>query len=554
MNPQQPDTLLARLKELGIATPQQIEQAKQEQAKTQERFGSVLVKLGMIRDAESGKRLAPQLGWMPAKLEASQVEVVAHPRLPMDLCRAHRIVPIQGPANDHVLVATDDPFTLFALEWLAQRCGATLDAVLVREQDLDALLLRLDRQAPTAVGTPASGIVTPPGETVTATDEPIIRLVDSILTEAVRMRASDVHIEPSADRLKVRYRIDGVLRDASSPPKALHGPVTSRIKIMAGLNIAEKRLPQDGRLQLEVEGSPLDVRVSILPALHGEAIVMRLLRRGQSLLTLKDLGMSQRDEPLWQELVARPYGMVLVTGPTGSGKTTTLYTTLAALNRPERKLITVEDPVEYQLAGVNQVHVKAAIGLTFAAGLRAMLRQAPDIIMVGEIRDQETAQIAIQAALTGHLIFSTLHTNDAPSAVTRLIDMGVAAFLVASTVQGVLAQRLVRRVCPSCRHMRAATKDEHAFLGEPAVKELAVGRGCEQCHGTGFYGRIGIYELLVLSDALRQLIVTSSQASKLKQQAVREGMRTLREDGRLKVREGSTTVAEVLRATAEEWG
>jgi type II secretion system protein E len=386
---------------------------------------------------------------------------------------------------------------------------------------------------------------------VSASDEPIIRLVDSVLGEAVRMRASDIHIEPLADRLKVRYRIDGVLRDVNTPPKALQGPIISRIKILAGLNIAEKRLPQDGRLQLTADTKPLDVRISTLPVLHGESIVMRLLDRSQSVRGLHELGMSPEDERRWEALIRRPYGMVLVTGPTGSGKTTTLYATLGTLNRPDRKLITVEDPVESQLAGVNQVHVKAAVGLTFAAGLRAMLRQAPDVIMVGEIRDQETAQIAIQAALTGHLVFSTLHTNDASSAVTRLIDMGIAPFLVASTIQGVLAQRLVRRLCPSCQERHAPTPEEQTFLGKPEVSQVCEGRGCEQCHRSGYYGRIGIYELLALSDAIRQLVVMKSQASSLMQRAIQEGMRTLRDDGKLKVREGLTTVAEILRATPE---
>jgi general secretion pathway protein E/type IV pilus assembly protein PilB len=327
--------------------------------------------------------------------------------------------------------------------------------------------------------------------------------------------------------------------------------MTSRIKIMAGLNIAEKRLPQDGRIEFAFQGNPLDVRVSTLPALHGESIVMRLLNRTQSLKGLKDLTLAEGDRKRWEALIRRPYGMVLVTGPTGSGKTTTLYATLACLNRPDRKLITVEDPVEYQLPGINQVSVKASIGMTFAAGLRAMLRQAPDIIMVGEIRDQETAQIAIQAALTGHLVFSTLHTNDAPSAVTRLIDMGIAPFLVASTVQGAMAQRLVRQICPSCKAQRLATSDEQAFLGEPQMDQVWEGRGCDNCHGSGYFGRLGIYELLEMTDAMRGLIVSKSQASSLRAQALQEGMCMLRDDGRRKVRDGATTVAEILRATPE---
>jgi len=375
-----------------------------------------------------------------------------------------------------------------------------------------------------------------------------------MLAEAVRMRASDIHIEPGKDEVRVRYRIDGVLHDVNSPPKALQGPIVSRIKIMGGLNIAEKRLPQDGRLQLSAEGRPLDVRISTLPAMYGESIVMRLLDRSQPIRGLAEMGLLPEDQALWEELLHRPHGMVLVTGPTGSGKTTTLYGALAMLNQPDHKLITVEDPVEYQLAGVNQVLVKSSIGLTFAAGLRAMLRQAPDIIMVGEIRDQETAQIAIQAALTGHLVFSTLHTNDAPSTVTRLIDMGIAPFLVASTVQGVLAQRLVRRICPACRITDHATPEERAFLGEPEVAQLIRSNGCDKCHGSGFFGRIGVYELLRITEPVRQLIVKKASASAIRAAAIKEGMRTLRDDGIVKIREGLTTMAEVLRVVTETEG
>jgi type II secretory ATPase GspE/PulE/Tfp pilus assembly ATPase PilB-like protein len=360
-----------------------------------------------------------------------------------------------------------------------------------------------------------------------------------------------VHVEPEKESVRVRYRVDGVLRDVNSPPRALQGPIVSRIKIMAGLNIAEKRLPQDGRLQLTVEHRSLDVRISTLPASHGESIVMRLLDRSQPIQGLAEMGMLPDEQRRWDELIHRPHGMVLVTGPTGSGKTTTLYGALAILNQPDRKLITVEDPVEYQLSGVNQVLVKSSIGLTFAAGLRSMLRQAPDVIMVGEIRDQETAQIAVQAALTGHLVLSTLHTNDAPSAITRLIDMGIPPFLIASTVQGVVAQRLVRRICPDCRITDNATAEERAFLGPPEVAQVIRSNGCDKCHGSGFFGRIGVFELLTVSEAIRQLIVGKPTSSTIRQAALKEGMRGLREDGCAKIREGFTTMPEVLRVVLD---
>jgi len=630
---QRVDWLKAQLKELGIAAPEQVDQAQREQEASKERFGAVLARLGVLRDAEAGKRLTLQLGWMPQRCAMQSIMIVPNNQLNADWCRIHHVALVsQGPESPPVFV-TDDPLTLAALGWVQRRTGISADLALVREVDLQELLQRVDQPhlaatppptanplaappptasvkppapAPTvapspttnkpapstvaqakspsiAVPTPAltavppaapvtpkpappqaAPVVPPPKPSVQAPvpaphtsqpaaagEDPIIQLVDSLLTEAVRMRASDIHVEPLADKLRVRYRVDGVLHDVSSPPKPLQGSVTSRIKIMAGLNIAEKRHPQDGRLEVVADTRSLDVRVSTLPALHGESIVMRLLNRNQSLVGVRELGLSEAEYVRWEQLIRRPYGMVLVTGPTGSGKTTTLYATLGFLNRPERKLITVEDPVEYQLSGVNQVSVKPTIGLTFAAGLRAMLRQAPDVIMVGEIRDAETAQIAIQAALTGHLVFSTLHTNDSPSAVTRLMDMGIAPFLVASTVQGAMAQRLVRKVCGSCRVMRPPTPEEVAFLGEPAPAEVAEGRGCERCHGSGYFGRVGIYELLVLSDTLRGLVVSKSQASGLKQQAVKEGMRTLRDDGRLKVRDGHTTMAEILKATPE---
>lgn len=560
---QQQQAVLTRLQTLGVASPPQLEQARQEQAKTQERIGVVLFRLRLLRDPDSGKRFTSQLGWSPAPIDLSGVDEQAVRMLPSNVCRAHRVVPIQAPAPGRVVLATDDPLTVVAHDWFARQCGADPDWMLVTERDLESLLARLDQpalsNAPPPSATPLPPPVTPslspkPTPSLKAPasqEEPIIHLVDSLLAEAVKDRASDIHLEPLADRTNVRYRIDGVLHAVNSPPKALQGPVTSRIKIMAGLDIAEKRLPQDGRLQVTVEENPLDVRVSTLPALHGESIVMRLLDRRQAIRGVAELGLAGDDQQRWEELIHRSYGMVLVTGPTGSGKTTTLYATLAALNRPERKLITIEDPVEYRLPGINQVHVKASIGLTFAAGLRAMLRQAPDVIMVGEIRDQETAQIAIQAALTGHLVFSTLHTNDAPTAITRLIDMNIAPFLVASTIQGVMAQRLVRRICPACRVVRAPTPEEQMFLGEPFIAEVAEGKGCDACRQTGYSGRIGIYELLTLNDALRQLVVNKSQASLLRRQAVKDGMRTLRDDGRRKVREGQTTMAEILRATPD---
>ncbi|MBI2495687.1 MAG: Flp pilus assembly complex ATPase component TadA [Candidatus Omnitrophica bacterium] len=553
MVPLRPETLVARLRDLGIATPQQIEQAKQELANTQERFSAILMRQGLLRDADAGKRLAAQCGSVPQPLDARPAPTPSAAQIPTPVWRRHRLMPMREEGGKLLLV-TDDPLSVFALDFFQSRCGCVMEAALIREEDFADLLGATDQPSARKADaishtdqTPSVAAEVEPG----SSDEPIIRLVDSMLAEAVRRRASDIHIEPGTARLRVRYRIDGVLHEVTSPPPALHGPLVSRVKIMAGLNIAEKRLPQDGRLQLAVEHRSMDVRISTLPASHGESIVMRLLDRSQPTRGLPELGLLPEEQARWAELIRRPHGMVLATGPTGSGKTTTLYGALALLNQPNRKLITVEDPVEYQLPGVNQVAVKPSIGLTFAAGLRSMLRQAPDVIRVGEIRDQETAQIAVQAALTGHLVLSTLHTNDAPSAITRLIDMGLPPFLIASTVQGVLAQRLVRRICPDCRITDNATLEERQFLEASEMAQVIRSNGCDRCHGSGFFGRVGIFELLTVTGAIRALIVRKPTASALRQAALRAGMRSLREDGRLKVREGLTTVAEVMRVVLD---
>ena len=383
---------------------------------------------------------------------------------------------------------------------------------------------------------------------------PIIRLVGLILTEALRRRASDIHLEPLKDRFRVRYRIDGVCHEVLTPPRTLQGLVLSRIKIMAGMDIAEKRLPQDGRIRIRLSGKEIDLRVSSLPGLYGESIVMRILDKSTLLLDLEKLGFSRQDQLKFESLITLPHGIILVTGPTGSGKTTTLYAVLGRINRPDRKLITVEEPVEYQLTGINQAQVKPEIGLTFAKILREMLRQAPDIIMVGEIRDTETAQIAVSAALTGHLVLSTLHTNDAPGAMTRLIDMGVPSFLVASSVQGVLAQRLVRKICSNCKEPYTPSSYELMEIGLPDTggKKFFRGRGCDVCNQTGYHGREAIFEILPVTDEIRELVIHNAPSAEIRQKARELGMKTLREDGWEKVFSGETTVTEVARVTGSD--
>ncbi|RJQ13289.1 MAG: type II secretion system protein GspE [Nitrospiraceae bacterium] len=386
-----------------------------------------------------------------------------------------------------------------------------------------------------------------------ASEAPIIKLVNMLISRSVESRASDIHIEPFEDELKIRYRIDGVLYEVESIPKKLQAAIISRIKIMAKLNIAERRLPQDGRIKLKVAEREIDMRVSTIPVLYGESVVMRILSKEGIVVDLDLLGFSSQMLSAFNQLIKKPNGIILVTGPTGSGKTTTLYGALDKINSPDRKIITVEDPIEYQLNGINQIQMKPQIGLNFATTLRHVVRQDPDIIMIGEIRDLETAEIAIQSALTGHLVFSTLHTNDAPSAITRLIDMGLENFLLSSTIRGILAQRLVRVICPVCKEIDTSTADreELGVLGIGSDAPLYKGRGCEKCTHTGYYGRSGIFELLVVTDEIRRLVLKDADSGQIREAARKDGMKTLMEDGAEKIRSGVTTLSEILKVTQE---
>jgi type II secretion system protein E len=406
---------------------------------------------------------------------------------------------------------------------------------------------------------PASVSAEPAEDDVTvlrdmAFEAPVVRLVNLLIDEAVGLDASDIHVEPFEESLRIRYRIDGLLYDQEAPPRRLQAAVTSRIKIMAEMNIAERRLPQDGRIRLSARGRRVDIRVSTVPTIHGESIVMRLLDRSSMFRPFDELGLEAGPAKTLESLIRRPHGMVLVTGPTGAGKTTTLYAALDKVNAPERKIITIEDPVEYQLKGVNQIPVRPSIGLTFASGLRHIVRQDPDVILVGEIRDRETAEIAIQAALTGHLVLSTLHTNDAAGAVTRLEDMGCEPYLVCSALIGVLAQRLVRRICAGCRAPDSPDPADLLALGitDTGGATLWRGAGCDSCRGTGYRGRTGIYELLRLTEDARELVLGKAPAGALRRHAVAHGMRTLRLDGWDKALAGVTTVAEIVRVTQED--
>lgn len=489
-------------------------------------------------------------------------------RVPREFAVRHRLLPILERRGG-LVIAMADPDDTDARDAVEFRLGMPADAVAAPAEEIAAAIDRCYGKTPTALDEwgrdasadgAASRLVRsddsrPGSENVTVGDEdaPIIQLVHRILADAIRRGASDIHLEPLEKRFRVRYRIDGVLLEVENPPKRLQLAIVSRLKIMAHISIAEKRMPQDGRIRTIVDGRALDLRVSSLPTTHGESIVMRILDQRSVRLGLAELGFLPEDAAAFEKAIALPDGIVLVTGPTGSGKTTTLYGCLHHLNQPDRKIITVEDPVEYQLAGINQVPVRPEIGMTFASALRAMLRQAPNVVMVGEIRDLETAEIAINASLTGHMVFSTLHTNDAPGAVTRLIDLGVKPFLVATSLRAVVAQRLVRKVCVACRRPHRPEPWELRGLGlDPATADaggFAKGAGCAACDGTGYRGRMGIFELMVFDDELQRMIHGGAGTAALREKACALGMRTTREDGARKASAGLTTIEEVVSIT-----
>jgi general secretion pathway protein E len=482
-----------------------------------------------------------------------------------DFFKLARMVPVMIEGAE-LVVATTDPLDVSRLHALELAAGMRVKPVLAREKEIAARIEALYSSTYAPDGNQESLAHQLEGigdeEDVAhlrdmASEVPVIRLVNQMLVRALESRASDVHIEPFENQLKVRYRIDGILHEVESPPRQLKAAVISRLKILAQLNIAERRLPQDGRIKTRLAGKDVDLRIATVPTLYGESVVIRLLERGQIFTELDTLGFPPVPLAHFNEMILKPHGMILVTGPTGSGKTTTLYGALQKINDPGKKIITIEDPVEYQLSGVNQIHVKPQIGLTFANGLRSIVRQDPDVIMVGEIRDAETAEIAVQAALTGHLVFSTLHTNDAAGAISRLLEMGVQDYLLSSSLLGVLAQRLVRRLCPNCRKEIPFT-DLDGVAAELNLRESSSlntvweAVGCNSCSGTGYLGRVGIFELLPVTSEICKVIVRRADAGTIRSLAVQQGMRLLREDGWDKVRQGVTTLAEVLRVTREE--
>ncbi len=534
------------------------------------RLGEVLLRLRAINEDQLLHALALQfeMPWLP-HLDMAQVDHEWIKKVPIHFARRYRILPIKVEEGS-VLVAITDPLETMALDDLRLLLGIPVKPVLTTGTALLACLNRVYDEAASPAGAEQvmedmaasenldqlAHELDEPQDLLDATDEaPIIRLVNSVLFQAVRQRASDIHFESFERGLVVRYRIDGVLYPVLTPPKHLQSRIIARLKIMAGLNIAEKRLPQDGRFAIRTAGKDVDLRVSVLPTSHGERVVLRLLEKENRLLNLSEMGFTPERLGVIQQLIQLAHGIILVTGPTGSGKTTTLYAALTQINAPDKNIITVEDPVEYQLLGVGQMQVNPKINLTFAAGLRSILRQDPDVIMIGEIRDRETAEIAIHASLTGHLVFSTLHTNDAASAATRLIDMGIEPFLVASSVVAVLAQRLLRQVCPDCKQGYHPDDDELIRLGIVPSKTRQTfyrGAGCQACSQTGYRGRTGIYELLVMDDEVRRLIGSKADSAAIRQAAVAKGMVLLKEEAAEKVYRGITTTEEVMRITQQE--
>ncbi len=508
------------------------------------------------------EEIAARLGLsFQAEIHDAEIDATWISRLTLSFAKANLLLPLREE-DGCLLVAMGNPVNLLALDELQSAVGMPVKAVAAPPEEVLAAINRfyarhsgsaqevvaeLQAEELSAVASQFNR----PQDLLDLTDEaPVIRLLNSILFQAVKERSSDIHIEPFERELDVRFRIDGILYKMLSPPKVIQEALTSRVKIMAGLNIAEKRLPQDGRFRVIVAGRDVDIRVSIIPTFFGERTVLRILDKQRGVLSLTDIGLAHRENSLMERLLTRTSGMILVTGPTGSGKTTTLYSALTKINSPDKNIITIEDPIEYQLPGVGQIHVNPKIDLTFANGLRSILRQDPDIIMVGEIRDAETAEIAMQASLTGHLVLSTLHTNDAATAITRLIDMGIEPFMVASTLSAVLAQRLVRRICPHCIE---EYRPEREYAGISLPDKLYRGRGCDKCFNLGTTGRTGIYELLPIDAELCSMIIRRTSTQEIKEYAVGRGMRTLRDDGLEKVFAGVTTLEEVLRVTQEEY-
>lgn len=536
----------------GIISDEQLKEALGEQRKTKQKLGDLLISQGYVTEQQLIEVLEFQLGIPHVNLSRYQIESSIIHIIPESLARRYQVIPLSKDGSK-LMVAMVDPLDYFAIEELRMSTGFRIEPAISSRDDLLRAIARhyglQDSMNQMMVDLPTNEDIR---ETeITNEDAPIVKLVNQMIQQAVQLKVSDIHVDPGELTLAIRYRVDGKLRTERTIPKQMQGFITARLKIMAKLNIAERRLPQDGRIKMVIDFKSIDIRVSSLPTIHGEKIVLRLLDLSTGVKPIDQLGFNNHNMMLFKEMIERPYGIMLITGPTGSGKTTTLYSALSHLNEENANIITVEDPVEYQLPGINQVHVNSAIGLSFAAGLRSILRQDPNIVMVGEIRDAETAEIAIRASLTGHLVLSTLHTNDSISTVTRFRDMGIESYLIASSLIGVVAQRLVRQICGDCKKSYIPTEQETIFLTNRGITadKLYRGVGCTACSRSGFRGRIAIHEVLLINDEIRQHITDSASIHDLRVAALEYGMIQLLDDGIEKVLLGITSLQEVIRET-----
>ncbi|HMP76287.1 MAG TPA: ATPase, T2SS/T4P/T4SS family [Kiritimatiellia bacterium] len=561
-----PNKLAALLEKCGVFQPPQLDELLARQQNSTKSITELVVELGFAREDQFLKALAVAMSLPYVRPGDLTIDKATLEKLPTKAVFQYNVMPV-AMENGTLRVATNDPFMPGLIDALRLASGQRVRLALSTAADIDKAAKKLygvgaetlDKMiADNRIEVSVEDDLGKQDLSELDQEASVVKFVNQIIWEAYKDRATDIHLEPQEMDLRIRYRVDGVLHQTPVPPqlKRFQASIISRIKVMGNMDIAEKRLPQDGRISLRIHGEEIDVRVSTMPTVYGESVSLRLLMRSSGMLGMDKLGLEDRDAKILLKLINKPHGILLVTGPTGSGKSTSLYAWLHTINSVDLRILTIEDPIEYEMAGVNQIHVKPEIGLTFAVGLRHILRQDPDVIMVGEIRDKETAEIAIRAALTGHLVFSTLHTNDSAGAVTRLTDMGIEPFLIASSVEGLVAQRLVRRLCPHCR--RPWTIDESFLrtIGFP-IERLSEGTimeavGCEECRNTGFRGRTGIYEILHVNDTIRPLIVSRASSSAIKQESIRNGMRTLREDGWTKALKGVTTLEEVLRVSEED--
>ena len=570
------------LTKLGKVTREQVHEALAKQQSEvaggakKRPLGQIMIEMGMVKERDVQEALAGQAGMLFVDLDKIEIDDATIAALPAETAMAYGVVPIQyKPEGRRLKVALKSPDNFRAVDDLRLLMNFTVDPVVAPQEQVEARLKQFyagkqsslaevvgqmssDQSLAQTLQRGAAGSASIDLEAVleASEDNKVITLLNMVLLQAIKDRASDIHFEPFEDEFKMRYRIDGVLYEMVPPPKYLGSAITSRIKVMSNLDIAERRLPQDGRVELVVGGNPVDLRVSVLPTMYGESVVMRVLDRSNVELSLDRVGLRPDDLEQVQGIIRRPNGIVIVTGPTGSGKTTTLYAALQELNTVDIKILTAEDPVEYDIDGLCQCQVNTDVGLTFARALRSFLRQDPDIILVGEIRDLETAQIAVQASLTGHLVFSTLHTNDAPSSIIRLLDLGVEAFLLTATIEAIIAQRLTRTICTKCKESYTPTEEQLLELDlrpdDVRGRTFYRGRGCDLCHGSGYKGRTAIYEIMPMDDGLRDLVMKQASTAVLREESRRRGMRTLRESGLLAIYEGLTTIDEVVRETISE--